>query len=167
MEDEDENQQQNETGENLMGLVAGTAAGLRRAQASTEYTFMMPKESRFITVMEEAYRNYLDTVKGQGPQHEHGPPHLHRGLALLREMAKEGAVPAGIQEEFTAFKKWVEDLQELPMAEACVLIRRCQYAEVKDYQSGQTKAHRLHIHFEAMIVINQKIYTINQLVVKA
>ena len=93
-------------------------------------------------------------------------PTFTEALHYFEKFAKEVAIPAGIQEEFTAFKKWVEDLQELPMAEACVLIRQCQHAEVKDYQSGQTKAHRLHIHFEAMIVINQKIFTINQLVVK-
>ncbi len=127
---------------------------------------MMPKNSHLIQVMEEAYRGYLETVKGQGAQHEHGPPHLHRGLALLKEMTMAGAVPAEIQTEFTAFKKWVEELHELPMAEACVPIRQCQYADVKDHHSGQIKAHRLHIHFEAMVVVNQKIYTINQLVVK-
>ncbi len=108
----------------------------------------------------------METVKGQGALRERGPPHLHRGLALLKEMAKAGAVPVEIQTEFAAFKKWVEELQELPMAEACVVIRQCQYADVKDHNSGQIKAHRLHIHFEAMVVINQKIYTINQLVVK-
>ncbi len=85
---------------------------------------------------------------------------------MLKEMAQETNIPLEIQVEFLAFKKWVEELQELPMAEASVLIRQCQNAEVKDYQSGQVKAHRLHFHFEAMIVVNNRIYTINHLVVK-
>jgi hypothetical protein len=145
-----------QTGENLMVSTAGTAAGLRRAQISAEYAFMMPKDSRIIAVTEEAYRSYVESAKVFGAQREHTPPRLHRAPAVFKELVKVTVSP-GIEAEHKTLKKRVVELQELSIAEACVQVRQCHYTEVKDHNTNtnQVKAHRLHLRFEAIAIANQ------------
>lgn len=125
---QDEDDDADKVGEDLMTMALGTSVGLQRVQAGVEGTVLVPQKSPLVDKLESAQQACHSAVEGLKGDHQYGPPHLSKGLALLRYVV-EVEVPEAMQADQALLQGWVAGVAKFPVAEASLAVRACSFRE--------------------------------------
>mmetsp|Transcript_60596 Transcript_60596/g.171584 ORF Transcript_60596/g.171584 Transcript_60596/m.171584 type:complete len:350 (-) Transcript_60596:288-1337(-) len=135
-----------------------TIAGLRRTQPS-KLTFTLPRDSPILTAAKAGHSGYFE--KGSTTMVHH----TARAMAILQYLCATPP-PATIQhEEHLKLIEWTNALAERNITEACTMVRQCYTADCYDV-AGHPRLNRLHIHLDSVVMIEHKLMSMNQLLIR-
>ena len=73
--------------DHMLTLLLQSSRRLNDLEATNYYTHVIPSKSDMCMQIDQVYQGYLVTVQ-QNKEHNLGPPTIHRGIAMLRQVLK-------------------------------------------------------------------------------
>ena len=155
---------QAETLDLLLTLALQSSRRLNDLEATSYYTHTIPTSSDMCQYIEDKYQGYLVVTQANPKDHNMGPPSIHRGIALLKqimdhkEMLKEkgglSAMWPVVQEALDELK-----LEETDLSESQSIVGHCKIVPM--YDKSRT---RLTFSFPRIVTCGQKTHTLGSVV---
>jgi hypothetical protein len=153
-----------ETLDHLLTLALQSSRRLNDLEATSYYTHTIPTSSDMCQHIEDKYQGYLVATQANPKDHNMGPPSIHRGIALLKqimdhkEMLKEkgglSAMWPVVQEALDELK-----LEETDLSESQSIVGHCKIVPMYD----KTRT-RLTFSFPRIVTCGQKTHTLGSVV---
>ena len=153
-----------ETLDHLLTLALQSSRRLNDLEATSYYTHTIPTASDMCQYIEDKYQGYLVATQAKPKDHNMGPPSIHRGIALLKqimdhkEMLKEkgglSAMWPVVQEALDELK-----LEETDLSESQSIVGHCKIVPM--YDKSRT---RLTFSFPRIVTCGQKTHTLGSVV---
>jgi hypothetical protein len=111
----------------MISQVAYLSSSVRELFAMMLTVVLLPMTLPLMIALNGVGERYAIAVKGKGGTHGYGPPHLQKGLCLLRHLANMNITDTGLVSEHNAVCALVSILDKLSdPEESCEALRFCK-----------------------------------------
>ena len=153
-----------ETLDLLLTLGLQSSRRLNDLEATSYYTHTIPTSSDMCQYIEDKYQGYLVATQANPKDHNMGPPSIHRGIALLKQimdwkefLKEKGGLSAMwpvVQEALDELKR-----EETDLSESQSIVGHCKIVPMYD----KTRT-RLTFSFPRIVTCGQKTHTLGSVV---
>jgi hypothetical protein len=125
----------------MMKQVAYNSTAIREMLAMMLYVTLFPAVTVLCKCLSGVGTSYARAVKGKKGAHNFGPPHLQKGLCLIKHLVTLTSTPETAAALVTV-KGLLEVVEPLPTEEACEYIRYCRHSLCYLEEGGNEEARK-------------------------
>ena len=137
---------------------------LNDLEATSYYTHNIPTSSEMCLHIEDKYQGYLAKAQANPKGHNLGPPSIHRGIALLKQVMdwkEELKEKDGLAHMWPVVQKALDELklEETDLSDSQSIVGHCKIAPMFDKERT-----RLTFVFSIIVICGEKTHTLGSVV---